>query len=144
MVSPTKNYLTTRQVQQDALSGDVQCFSACLDRSGLPWLVIEQTNDCAELRFTGPFEGREVVWHCTFVTLQAELNRLAQESPRAPDSLRNFIEIGEPGASGVPIRVGLALPRIDPPAIEKMIHMVRLYKFLRRGRHEYGDPVSRV
>ena len=126
----------------DALSGDVQCFSACLARSGLSWLVIEHTNEYAELRFIGPFEGGEVVWHCTFVTLQAELNRLAQESPRAPDSLRNFIEIGEPNTSGVPIRVGLALSCIDPPAIEKMIHMVRLYKHLRRGRHEYGDPVT--
>jgi len=126
----------------DALSGDVTCFSAFLEKSGLPCLVIEQTEDRAELRFVGPFEGRDVVWCCEFMTLVAELNRLAQEISPAPESLRNFIEIGDPESGGVPIRVGLALPRIDSAAIDKMILMIRLYKNLRRGRHEYGEAVN--
>jgi hypothetical protein len=45
----------------------------------------------------------------------------------------------------VPLRVGLDLQRIDRPAIEKMIIMIRNYRNLRYGRHEYGEartPVS--
>jgi hypothetical protein len=126
----------------DAQSGDAQRFSAFLEKAALSCLVIEQADDRAELRFTGPFEGRDVVWHCEFVTLDAELNKLAQEGSEAPKGLRNFIEIGELEPGGVPLRVGLALPRIDTTAIEKLILMIRLYKNLRRGRHEYGEIVS--
>ena len=126
----------------DAWSGDVQRFSAFLEKSGLSRLVIEQTTDHAIVAFTGPFEGREVVWRCEFVTLATELQRLVQEDSPSPGGLRNFIEISDPQVSGVPIRVGLALPRVDPAAIDKMILMVRLYKNLRRGRHEYGEVCS--
>lgn len=126
----------------DALSGDVSRFAAFLEKSGMSCLLIEQTDGRAKLRFVGPFEGRNVVWRCEFITLTAELNRLAQEVSPAPERLRNFIEIGEPESGGVPIRVGLALPRIDAAAIDKMMLMIRLYKNLRRGRHEYGEAVN--
>lgn len=126
----------------DAQSGDVQRFSAFLAKSSLSCLVIEQAEGRAELRFTGPLEGREVVWHCEFVTLDAELNRLAQEGSEAPKGLRNFIEVGELQPGGVPLRIGLALPRIDSAAIDKMILMIRLYKNLRCGRHEYGEVIN--
>jgi len=126
----------------DALSGDVSRFSAFLEKSGLSCLLIEQAEGRAELRFTGPFEGRNVVWRCEFITLTAELHRLAQEVAPAPESLRNFIEIGEPSSDGVPIRVGLALSCIDAAAIDKMMLMIRRYKNLRRGRHEYGEAVN--
>lgn len=128
----------------DALCGDVRRFSSFLQKSARSCLLIRRSDDYAELRFVGPFEGRDVIWHCTFVTLDAELKRLAREDPEAPASLRNFIEVGEPELRGVPVRVGLAVPRIDVPAIEKMILMMRLYRNLRRGRHEYGDAVQRL
>lgn len=127
----------------DVHSGDAQCFSAFLEKSGCSFWLFEQSVDHAVLAFTGPFEGREVVWRCEFVTLDAELRRLELEHAPGVEGLRNFIEIGEPVAEGVPLRVGLALPRIDTAAIEKMILMIRLYKNLRRGRHEYGDVVHR-
>jgi hypothetical protein len=126
----------------DALSGDVQRFSAFLDRSGLSRLVVEQTETRAVLAFTGPFEGHEVVWRCEFVTLDAELQRLAQKNSPLPKGLCNFIEIGDPQSEGVPLRVGLALTRVDSAAIDKMILMIRLYKNLKRGRHEYGKAVN--
>ncbi len=133
-----------RQARDDALSGDVQRFSSFLQKSTLPYLLVQQLEDFAELRFVGPFESRDVVWHCEFTTLAAELKCLAQEDPAAPASMRNFIEVGDPESHGVPVRVGLAVPRIDAPAIEKMILMMRLYRNLRRGRHEYGDAVQRL
>ncbi len=109
-------------------SGDVEELSRHLQAQGLEWLLIDQSDDQhAHLKFTGPFEGRLVVWDCRFATLNAL---------QAP---RNFIEIGPPQASGVPLSVGLSIARIDSPAIEKMIIMIRHYKNLRAGRHEYGE-----
>ncbi len=135
----------SRQEEQDsdAHSGDAQCFSAFLEKSGLSRWLIEQSEDRAVLAFTGPFEGREVVWRCELVTLDAELRRLALEDSSATRGLRNFIEIGEPVAEGIPLRVGLALSQVDTAAIDRMILMIRLYKNLRRGRHEYGEVVHR-
>jgi hypothetical protein len=75
----------------------------------------------AEVRFIGPFEGREIVW-------QARIER----SPGA-----QFIDVGEPAGDTCPVRVGLRVAAIDAPAILKTIVMLRRYKRLRRGRHEF-------
>lgn len=90
------------------------------------WLLVEQIDDQrARLRFTGPFQGQTVVWDCEFVTLYEARSQ------------RNFIEVGSPQSSGVPLRVGLSIAAIDTPAIEKMVLMIRHYKRLRAGRHEW-------
>jgi len=89
------------------------------------------------LRFRGPFEGRTVTWDATLVALRCP------EHPRpgaAPGS--SFIEIGADGAAGVAITVGLQVERIDPPTARKAMIMIRRYKRLRRGRHDYGGPSS--
>jgi hypothetical protein len=39
--------------------------------------------------------------------------------------------------------VGLALARLDRTAVLNAVRMVRQYKRLRRGCHEYGPPVQR-
>jgi hypothetical protein len=38
--------------------------------------------------------------------------------------------------------VGLHVERIDPPTVRKAMIMIRRYKRLRRGRHEYGPPIE--
>ena len=109
-------------------SGNVEVFSRHLQEQDLEWLLIEQPDDQhAHLKFTGPFQGQLVVWDCRFATLNAW------------QAQRNFIEIGPPQASGVPLNVGLSIARIDTPAMEKMIIMIRNYKNLGSGRHEYGE-----
>jgi len=85
------------------------------------------------LRFPGPFEGRVVTWEATLVALAAPEGCAGMGGPG-----ENFIEIGEDGPSGVPIRVGLQVARIDRPTVRKAIIMIRRYKRLRRGRHGYG------
>ncbi len=93
----------------------------------------------AQLTFRGGLDGREVRWNCEFVTLKKEYKRLCgSSSTGSHPSIRCFIEID---AVEVPasIRVGLNLPLINAPAIEKMILMVRNYKHLRPGRHEFGE-----
>jgi hypothetical protein len=125
-----------------AWSGDSAVFGRYLEASGGDYVLVGQAGSGrARVRFRGNFEGHSVVWDCHFLTLAAE----AADNPGV-GSLRNFIEIGEAGEHGVALRVGLALTCIDAPAIEKMIIMIRNYRNLRPGRHEYGEawtPLSR-
>ncbi|UCE77458.1 MAG: hypothetical protein JSU62_04515 [Gammaproteobacteria bacterium] len=122
-----------------ALSGDPAVFGAYLRRTGQAFVLLGEPQDNrVRVRFSGRFESAEVVWDCEFVTLQHE-QQCHGGAPRGEvDSLRSFIEIGAPGAQGVPVRVGLDIARIDRPAILKMMVMMRNYKRLRRGRHEFG------
>lgn len=92
--------------------------------------------DRLRLRFTGPFEGGPVTWDATFLTLK----RCAAGQPGR--QWRNFIEIGEPQQGVVPLTVGLNVNRFDARTVTMAIMMVRRYKRLRRGRHEYGTPFS--
>lgn len=80
------------------------------------------------LRFDGRFQGRSVRWDATLETLQAS----AQP--------RNYIEIGEEGPAGRRLHVGLDVPLIDLPTVRKTVVMIRNYKRLQPGRHEFGTP----
>lgn len=122
-----------------ALSAEVPVFSAWLRASGKDFLVTDADDATARVRFVGPFQGEDVVWDCRFVTLREAQRQLAPRSHSAP-RLRNFIDIGAPGATGMSIRVGLDIEHIDHSAILKMIVMIRNYKRLKPGRHEFGEP----
>lgn len=124
-----------------ACSGDVSVFETYLKQAGQAFLLTgEQNAERRQIRFTGMFEGQQVVWDCEFVTLAFEFRRISgRPYDRAVQSLRCFIEIGDPVVQGVPLRVGLDLPRIGSAEIKKMIIMVRNYKRLHRGRYEFGD-----
>lgn len=124
-----------------ALSGDVTLFCRYLDGIGQDYLLVDQVDDQhARLRFCGPFLGQKVIWDCEFVTLSAVQASRSQCAAAVASVLRNFIDVGAPGPRGVPLRVGLAVAYIDQPAIEKMVIMIRNYKHLHAGRHEYGHP----
>ncbi|HHJ13305.1 MAG TPA: hypothetical protein ENJ79_02865 [Gammaproteobacteria bacterium] len=126
----------------DVASLSVRDFSAWLAARGQGWLVLSHEAECIQLCFTGPFEGGDVIWHCEFVTLAREWRGLCRGRTIAPVSLRNFIEVGEPREGHVPLRVGLALKQVDERAVRMMVHMIRQYRNLRRGRHEYGTPFT--
>ena len=89
--------------------------------------VTELDGPAARIRFIGRFQNEDVVW-------DAHLVALASLDPEAPQ----FLEIDPPDAHGVPIRIGLNVPRIDRPTVMKTLIMVRNYKLLRAGRHEFG------
>jgi hypothetical protein len=117
--------------QSAGMSGDVDVFTNYLREWKKDWLLVERRGDqYAHLRFTGLFQGKGVVWDCQFSTLAEARAR------------RNFIAIGLPGVHGVPLQVGLSVAVIDTPAIEKMIIMIRHYKRLKVGRHEYGETLD--
>jgi hypothetical protein len=88
--------------------------------------------------FTGRYQNKEIVWDATLLTLahyHAEQPESAQPTVRTA-----FLEIGDETACGRAIRVALDIPRIDEPAILRTIIMIRNYKRLQPGRHEFGEP----
>lgn len=124
-----------------AWSGDAGVFDSYLADSGQDYVLVgTPQQERARVRFSGRFQGQPVVWDCEFVTLAAEYAERRKHSPGEVGGVRNFIEIGEAQSHGVPLRVGLGVACIDRPAVEKMIIMIRNYKRLHPGRHEYGEP----
>ncbi len=104
--------------------------------SGEAYELLETAKDATwvRIRFRGPFEGREVVW-------DARLYALRVPHPVAP---RPFFNIFPRRKNGVPIRIGLDVERLDTPTLRKAIIMVRQYKRLRRGRHEFGESSAAI
>lgn len=79
----------------------------------------------ARIRFAGRFEGQPVIWDALILALDPT------------DDSAQYIEIGEAGTHGRLLTVGLRLPRLDAAALLKTVIMIRNYKRLRRGRHEF-------
>ncbi|MGA7799619.1 MAG: hypothetical protein WCC36_02315 [Gammaproteobacteria bacterium] len=92
----------------------------------------------ARIRFSGVFQGREVLWDMRLYTLR----RYAQEHPgQEPGTLRAFIDIAPDEDGQYRLEVGLDVPVIDEPTVRKAVLMIRNYRRLRLGRHEWGEPV---
>jgi hypothetical protein len=89
-------------------------------------------------RFSGPFQGSEIVWDAYLQTLSYYVNKHAGDL----QSSRQFIEVGDSAESGRLIQIGLNLPVIDETVILKTLIMIRQYKRLAPGRHEFGECVN--
>lgn len=94
----------------------------CLDR--LPGQRVR-------VRFAGHLLGAPVHWDATLLAL-----------PASGLPARRFIEVGETSPTGTTLTVGLDVPCIDAPTVLKTIIMIRGWKNLRPGRHEYGAPAG--
>ncbi|WP_297528170.1 hypothetical protein [Thiohalobacter sp.] len=82
----------------------------------------------ARIRFLGRFQGQPVVWKARLCALAAD------------DAGPQYLDIGPAEADGVPLEIGLAIPVIDEAAMRKTVIMVRNYRRLRPGRHEFAGP----
>lgn len=83
------------------------------------------------IEFAGTFEGKSVVWHATIVALNTQPSQ----------NLAQYIEVSEAehdNNTGLSMEIGLFVQRIDEPTITKVIKMIRQYKNLHRGRHEFS------
>jgi hypothetical protein len=87
------------------------------------------------LRFTGPFQGEKIIWDAYLQTLSYYVSKHSlQDQP-----VRQFIEVGDAGEHGRLIQIALNLPSIDEPVVLKSLIMIRQYKRLAPGRHEFGE-----
>ena len=99
-------------------------------------LIAPPDSGQARFTFSGRFQNQEIVWDATLLTLahyHAEQPQSAQPIVRTA-----FLEIGGVTAHGRAIRVALDIPHIDEPAMLRTIIMIRHYKRLHPGRHEFG------
>ncbi len=87
----------------------------------------------AHIRFIGLFEGRDVVWDAWVYALRVS----------RPVAARPFMNIAARGSNVIGIKIGLAIAQLDAATLLKAVIMVRQYKRLRRGRFEFGEPISR-
>lgn len=104
------------------------------DRDAYELLEVSADASRAHIRFHGRFEGREVAW-------DAYLYALRRPNPVAR---RPFLDIAARGRETVAIRIGLDVDKLDAPTLHKAVIMVRRYRRLRRGRHEFGAPVHAI
>ena len=84
------------------------------------------------IKFTGVFHGVSVVWNACIQTI----DEYSQHNEIAKDPMQ-FIDIEVKGDVYF-LQVGLNVSLIDKATIERTILMIRNYKRLHQGRHEYG------
>lgn len=92
-----------------------------------------------QIRFTGPFEQKSVIWQAQIATL-AYYSKECATADDSPVILKPFIDVGENNDTYRLIRIGLNVPIIDEATIRKTIIMIRQYRLLRKGRYDYGEP----
>ena len=103
----------------------------------MSYTLIHQFNtQHAHVKFTGSFKGEIVTWDTDFYTLEGFL----EEENINDTNLKQFIDIRPlPLQSGVmKLTVVLNINKVNEPSIQKMMIMIKHYKKLSLGRHEYG------
>lgn len=86
--------------------------------------------------FAGRFENQDLHWDATLLALAPDPDSGGAAGYRV---VRQFIDIGELTSHGRAIVIGLGVPTIDEAVIQRTIIMVRQYKRLHPGRHEFGE-----
>lgn len=84
------------------------------------------------LKFSGRRMDPEFRWNATFIALQDGNHQ----------GKRSWIEIGDTCNGMTDLSVGINVAVLNKSTILKTITMIRNYKKLHPGRHEFGDPVK--
>ena len=124
---------------KQAIEKAVSDLQSLLEKQAIDYLFVDRVSDKhASVKFLGKFKQQTVVWDAIIRTLtdyyETELKYLSDHSVE----LKQFIDI-EKKDTGYKIMLVLNLDKIDRAAIQKSIMMVRQYKRLDIGRHEYGE-----
>jgi hypothetical protein len=86
------------------------------------------------LEFAGRFESRPVVWLATIRCLPDDYGAGRQQ----------YIDVQGTGSSCLRVEVGLPLQAINESDVLKTIMMIRQYRNLRRGRHEFSGGYKKA
>lgn len=89
----------------------------------------------AHVQFDGYFEGEPVTWDAWVYTLQGWYEASGETQAK---TLQQFIEVGDCTDGKREITVGLAVAAIDRRVVRMAMIMVRQYRLLKKGRHEFG------
>jgi len=112
---------------------NVHEFRDILTRKSLPYILMGQLPSAkVYLQVEGVFNSEEVVWNMCIRTIED----YAKENEVGIDP-QQYIDI-QCNNRVYQVEIGLNINEIDRPAIERTIIMIRKYKRLKLGRHEYG------
>ena len=83
----------------------------------------------AVIDFTGHFEGQPQVWHASVIALKV----------KGQVSEPQYIDVGEASLAQrlLNVEIGLQVERIEESTVLMVIKMMRQWKNLHRGRHEF-------
>jgi len=101
----------------------------------------EPSDDCVGIRFIGTFRGSELIWDTIIMTLAYYNAQLKPDN--SPVQHRQIIDIARSGSHLRRIDIGLDVEAIDTATLLKTIVMVRKYRRLRIGRHQFGGVQRR-
>ena len=116
--------------------------SISISKNASDYLLIHRASDQnVNVKFHGYFQQRPVVWDAVIRTMsdyyESEFKKLSSDAV----TIKQLIDIRKED-DGFKIELVLNLKRIDASAIQKSIIMVRNYKRLSLGRHEYGEDCT--
>ena len=101
----------------------------------MSYKLINQTDtQLAHIQFEGPFQGKTVTWDTHFFTL----NGYVAHKKNKDEMVKQFIMIESIEDGLLKLTVALKIPEINHQNIQKMMIMVKQYRNLSLGRHEYG------
>ena len=121
-------------------------FSDCLLAKKIDYETLERRSKfCVRIRFTGLYNGMPVIWDATIQTIQDKFRDILKQEliDLEGRALKQSLTIIE-NEQSYGIEVLLNLTEIDQAAIERTMIMIRKYKRLHIGRHEYGEAVLYV
>jgi len=106
-------------------------------------LVWRTDEHCACIRFPARYRGQPVSWTVTVMSLRHYFEHYVRRG-LAPDidhaTVHPFIEVESEPSDEMNARVALGVARVDEPTLRKVVIMMRQYKRLRAGRHEFNPP----
>lgn len=101
----------------------------------MPYTLIQKfSNKHCHITFKSQFKGETVTWDTHFFTLMG----YKEEQNIHDSNLKQFIDINPINLNNMTLTVVLNIKEINTPNIQKMMIMIKQYKNLSIGRHEYG------
>lgn len=94
------------------------------------------------IRFSGPFAGETINWDARLYCLDYYVAHCLTNIIQWPVKIRQFIRVGDAQEYGRQLEIGLNVTSIDEPTIFKTIIMIRQYKRLNYGQHDYGTMIT--
>jgi hypothetical protein len=111
----------------DNTATSVEEFLASLEAARLHYQLTGTADERrSQLRFIGTFEDRDIIWDAVVEALGSAYAGY------------QHLEIAPSGYPMRRIDIGLKVDTIDTAVLLKTITMIRKYKRLRTGRHEFG------
>ena len=101
----------------------------------MPYTLIKKFNkQHYHITFKSQFQGENITWNTHFFTL----TNYKEEKNIRDSNLKQFIDIKPIEPNTMQLTIALNIKEVDEPNIQKMMIMIKQYKNLSIGRHEYG------